>query len=158
MNRCSIITSNYVENSMNRCIPLWRDVQWCERRTSSLTSSEAVYSIRRTRYLDLLTGYLHTDLTGYFTNRLNAVVFGDFALVVKAKYFDFSFLIRFTWCLLAHNVFLPSTAPLSPNHDPITVGNGHKVLGLSIGNAAVNIRRPAFTWSIPFTGGMLPLP
>ncbi len=44
MNLCSITTSKYPHNLMNRCI---RDpyVQWCERRTSSLTSGEAVYSI-----------------------------------------------------------------------------------------------------------------
>src|SRR6266498_4876970 len=54
MNLCSITTSKYPHNLMNRCI---RDpyVQWCERRTSSLTSGEAVYSIGRCCFLPGIT-------------------------------------------------------------------------------------------------------
>jgi hypothetical protein len=44
MDQCPNTTKKYPDNLMNRCI---REpyVQWCERRTSSLTSGEAVYSI-----------------------------------------------------------------------------------------------------------------
>ena len=47
MNLCSITTSKYPHNLMNRC-KRGPYVQWCERRTSSLRSSEAIYSIVHT--------------------------------------------------------------------------------------------------------------
>ena len=48
MNPCSAITKVFLLNLMNRCIrglPIAIGIQWCERRTPSVNSGGAVYSI-----------------------------------------------------------------------------------------------------------------
>src|SRR6266545_4410754 len=68
--RCSWCKERLHLYLMNRCI---RDpyVQWCERRTSSLTSGEAVYSIVRSclsvnNSVDLVKRLFHPFKSFYF--------------------------------------------------------------------------------------------